>query len=343
MDQSLIDYLVLFQGVVFFILTLLVVTKNDENTNIFIFSVTALVVYVFLVFNRDLKGDSVGYLEYFNHVNEVVDSPFEIGFVIYTKIMSFIGSDGIYIISFPIILFLSCNSLYRNITNHYNLIFILLLLGTPVFVGYSTTGFRQTIAMSLGVLSISSMISGNSKTSYLQLLLSCLFHSSSFIYFFPLIYIRFNMNFKMGVWSILWLTSIVIGYTEIFRVMFGDSIFQGYEHYFSTDYGVEYKKGVRLDFVLFSLMPIFFIIISKCNLSETKKLNEVLSCYIILNIVSNSFSFIPYSDRIYAYSWLLSPIILSSIFNELDYSLKLILVLLFSALFFGYNLSWFNA
>ncbi|EPI8665623.1 O3 family O-antigen polymerase, partial [Escherichia coli] len=68
--------------------------------------------------------------------------------------------------------------------------------------------------------------------------------------------------------------------------------------------------GFRVDFFLFSLAPVLIIFINRTLVIKDRYIKMIALSYLYFNSIYNIMSFIPFSDRVAAYSWCLSPIIL---------------------------------
>lgn len=254
-----------------------------------------ITLFLFIVILRELVGDSVGYLDYFNSSLSGFSSQFlDQGFRIYTNIFALIKSPNLYLLSFPILLFISLYYLYKNTNTHYNNIFVILILLSPMFMGYSITGFRQTLAMSVGVFSIVFLLQKRYLLSLLCIFLSTTFHTTGIVYLIPYLFLIFNLGFKIIIF--IWLISFIFGYFELLLGIGALSTFVEYAHYFSDSYSQEYESGFRLDFLVFSIYPVALFAIYLKNSSYKEK--QLLKIYIILNAVAQALMFIPYVDRI---------------------------------------------
>jgi hypothetical protein len=195
--------------------------------------------------------------------------------------------------------------------------------------------------MSLGSIAIAFILKNKIRPSFVCLFIAFGFHSSSLIYLVPALILIVNPKFEINKYLVIWCLSILIGASEILSSV-GDIflIDTDYSHYLSTSFGQSYQSGIRLDFILFSIIPLllYFYIANKKLVNV--KCTELLKAYLILNSIANMISFIPYSDRVYVYSWLLIPVYVSSIFKYLPNYLRSLYILGHIGLFYFYSLFW---
>ena len=204
---------------------------------------------------------------------------------------------------------------------------IFILLCWPFFWAYSATGLRQSLALSISLLAIAALIRERLYIASGLIFLATLFHAATIllaIVFLPL-------------WRILE-TEWIIAFW-IFSIIFGLSVnLQGLEyliphqmnlqsrfsHYLSEDFGLDVTRGIRVDFVFFSAIPIVaFFLRQKNKLTDERRLEVLFKLYIILNSIGNILSTVPYSDRIYSFSWLIAPIVLASVWEGLPQMMRI--------------------
>ena len=293
--------------------------------------------FLFIVLLRELAGDTVGYMDYFtSSLSSFPGQFFDKGFMVYTNIFVLIQSPNLYLLSFPIFLFISLYYLYKNTKTNYSNIFVILILLSPMFMGYSITGFRQTLAMCVGIFSIVFLLQKRYFLSLLFIYLSSTFHATGIIYIIPFLVLRFNLGFKIII--LIWLIAFIFGYFELLLNIGSLSAIADYAHYFSSSFGQAYESGFRLDFLVFSIYPVVLLAIYLKNSSYQEK--QLLKIYIILNAVAQALMFMPYIDRIYAYSWLLTPVIISSMIPRMSTWIALPYLLASLTLFITYNSFW---
>ena len=98
-----------------------------------------------------------------------------------------------------------------------------------------------------------------------------------------------------------------------------------------------FKKS---DFLIFSMVPILLMGYFEFRSGFDREWNSIFVAYIVLNSVANALSFIPYSDRIYSFSWLLIPIIITVLYRHLPYLIKVSYIFMSISIFYFYNSFW---
>lgn len=300
---------------------------NNKEINNFIMFVYVGILIVFLSSTREVFNDSARYLlalEYYKSLTflEMLtdDITKDIGFRSYIWL---VGQFDSYLL-FPLttlIFYLSYKALINEVSKNSEIqCFILILLITlPAFWQMTFSALRQSMSLSIIFASLVLLIRGRVNKAILICCISIIFHKSALIFLLCIILcsIRF-INIK----------TILIGYISIVLLSFiglNQILFEKAELSFlfseqkdiylssSVDY---YKTGFRIDFFLMSIFPLLFIPL-RCYNSLTTSLEPMhqllLKLYLMLNGVYFFMNFIPFSDRIAAYSWVLIPLLLGVI------------------------------
>lgn len=182
---------------------------------------------------------------------------------------------------------------------------------------YATNGIRNGMACSILLLSLSYVIYSGKKNfikAAILALIAYYLHASTILPIICcLIALRFN-NLKYA--SYIWLASI-IGYFIIGNTL--SSFFQGIgfddrlDHYItlSEEYGLTEKTGFRIDFLIYSFMPILLAWRTVIRKNVYNKIYQTIAC---TYIYSNSFWILlmnaAFSNRFAYLSWFLYPFVL---------------------------------
>lgn len=304
-----------------------------------------LIVYLFMITNRVVFSDSLFYQRVFYSPEELIDNAFGAGFELYTLIFAKIGSWSLYIVLFPALLLLACLRLYtafRNIINYRVAVFI--ILSWPFFWAYSATGYRQSLAIAVGVFAISALVKRRFILALIFLTLATQFHSSAALLLIAILAYRYRNTSK---WFIsIWLASIfVTAFIPIDETISSLlSLFTAgadYEHYFDGDFGAHYQTGLRPSFIILSAFPIIAFYFRRKSLATIEpNIMATFHTYLLINSIGNLCASVPYSDRIYAYSWLIAPVLIAGIWDEIPQILKCFIVACLIFLSATYSSYW---
>ncbi|MEZ9845393.1 EpsG family protein [Vibrio breoganii] len=311
-----------------------------------------MILLSYSIVHRELVGDAKTYLSVFNSEEllnyAIIEGKWGSGFLYLTKFFQILGSEYIYLMLFPCVLISSSIFMLKKIDEQINVITLFFLLTvSTVFVLYSITGFRQTIAISLGIVSLGYLFTKSYVKYILFIIVGATFHSTLIIYLLALIPILKELKYRYC--ALLYCISLVIGYLDlsshsgfISEIVSSTLNSQRYEGYFS-DYEGDYVVGLKVQFIAFSLLPIILLVFNSIfyglKLNETE--NRLVCFYILINSACNVFSFIPFSDRIYAYSWFIIPLIMTLCYYRLSRSTRFFYFSILIANFYYYNFEYF--
>jgi hypothetical protein len=279
---------------------------------------------------RPLDGDTGRYISAFEVIrldtlsNVLAQADGNHLFVLLNWLLGQLGSDPLWLIA-PITLFLSFmlwRSIRQLLPGRYAWICILLYSVYPYFVFYLASGMKQGLAMAM-LLQGYIFLQAKRWHASIWLGLAYLFHSGSALAF-PFI----------GLHWLLWRPSF--GYRKVFALslcLFAGTILlsitglneqlllplqsyftvsDNYLIYFTDPLEVSYRAGFRLDFTLFSLLPLlsWLWLRGKGRGLSPAVSGWWLNLYLLLACIYQLFSFAPFADRFAAFSWYLTPLIL---------------------------------
>lgn len=267
-------------------------------------------------FPLDLATDGDRYERgYFNAYYYGIDLEYkDIGWIAYEVICAQFCGKSIYL--FRLITASIYVSSYYFFSKSYfgkNRVFCYLVMATGMlgFVGYGTNVIRQGVAMAIMLFAMMN----NMKILFRILLfvVSILFHKSMIIIVFAYmfsIYLKRNKYF-VGFWIICFVFSFLsFDLSFVFEnIGFVDNRIEDYTS--DVDGGTTgYNAGFRLDFIIYSLIPLFFsyyYIIKRKYCDNTYSL--FIRLYLLINAIWLLVIRIPYSDRMAYLCWIFIPFI----------------------------------
>ncbi|MFM4841662.1 EpsG family protein [Aeromonas veronii] len=289
------------------------------SSGIFIFS---------LNYNRDIMSDSIGYSAYFQTIR-VLDftsiltyqDNFEIGFRLWNWMIGLISERSEFFFAITALtIFLVTQLSLLNIFNRYVAMFTsFLYVGLPWFALYSASGIRQGLALSFVTLSLSFLLKRRNYISLIYFLIAVSFHRTAIIIFpaYAVILLKVKPKQALIIYSLLVIGAVSDIFGSVVRVFLDvDSLSPREKFYFSGTVE-EYKTGFRMDFFIFSIFPlVIYYLIGRYKL-RTDDIDKWIIIYLAINSLMLIFSFIPYYDRVAAFSWYLYPILLSMMLFKL--------------------------
>ncbi|OWL94495.1 hypothetical protein CBQ26_15180 [Deinococcus indicus] len=205
-------------------------------------------------------------------------------------------------------------------------LYIFMLLTSPFYLSINTNILRHGISVSIALLGIS--IAYRTKGYFYRLILAyppTLFHSIAGGLIIPL-FIKIRKYNMLYAWLCMASISYFSGYYSGF---FSGFIKEDYIDYVSGSFN--YAKGFRIDFTLFSMIPILLsAVISFKKMSEDTR--WIYNSYLIMNGFGLMINFISFSDRLLISSWILIPILAALFIRDISmYAYKI----MFNKIFFS--------
>ncbi|MCB2339602.1 EpsG family protein [Clostridium estertheticum] len=206
------------------------------------------------------------------------------------------------------------------------------------FYSIATNVLRQGLSISFLFIVLSYYLTEQEKkkTTLFLLLCACLFHWSA-VPFAAILLIFRRINIKIRTLLIVWVLSAFAYLTNIQQTILIPLLQYIPKLSLYLTFRNFYGNGVnRLDFLLFSSIWVLFIMVIKGKFNVTSQYNKLIKVYIAFNTVFLLMGFIPFSDRIGLYSWMLVPLIVwLPIFNTKKFRPFLILTVLIIFLLVG--------
>lgn len=292
---------------------------SDKKLIDFFASFFIIIFLVYILISRDIFTDSdteryLSVLNYFR-LNGYYNFDKNYIFTFYSYLYAlYITSDTIYILIPFFILLYTYRRLVKIIDKNSYALALILLIAFPVFWQLTASAFKQCMAIALLILATEFYIRKKILHSLIFSILALNFHFTSAIFLLFLLFMyftkeKFGIKFFLFIWGGTAVISILGVNTFINNIqLIKEFIGNDKASIYLT--GLETANRFRLDFFIFSLVPVVIIFINKNKFSEDIFIKNISIIYLFFNAVYNIFSFIPFSDRVAAYSWVYFPLIL---------------------------------
>lgn len=186
------------------------------------------------------------------------------------------------------------------------------------FTNYSSFLLRQGLSISFLLLA-AALVFRRAKIRWvvLLLLIGLLFHWSAAvaaILILALRLFRLRLSILLGVWCLLTATYLT-GSNETLAGPLGN-VFSDIETYSDPEVIVEYTGGTnRLDFWVMSAVPVIFGYVAVKKLTFLPDwYSTLVKAYVLLNCYYIAMGFLYFGDRLAAYSWSLTPLVMAAPF-----------------------------
>ncbi|MEQ5729667.1 EpsG family protein [Providencia alcalifaciens] len=294
---------------------------SRHSTGIINLSILLLLLIFFLsVGYRDFnfKGDTSTYLWMYESLtnNRYNGERIEKGFIFLLKLLSFLNfSQRDLLLFIAILQSLLWFWLIKLTFKNYQAVLIITLLIISSFFVYNMGGnlLRQGIAVPLALISLELLTRKKILLAFTMMLLALFFHVTSLVYVISFLFISF-IKLKLRYYLIfLFMLSIasLSGLIDIISLHL-PALVPSYQHIFTNSAFELYKVGFRLDFWLFTMIPIFLYF---CLKGDAKiKYEKTIKIYIFLFYIFIVLFSFPYSDRFGLYLWSYMLIILTKFY-----------------------------
>ncbi|MHA0045650.1 EpsG family protein [Deinococcus sp. PEB2-67] len=194
----------------------------------------------------------------------------------------------------------------------YLYLYIFMLLTSPFYLSININILRHGTSISVALLCVS--IIYRMKVHFYRFLLAyipTLFHNVAGMLTIPL-FIKIKKYNMIYIWFCMAFISYFSGYYSGF---FSRFIKEDYIDYVSGSF--DYTKGFRIDFTLFSMIPILLsAAIPFRKMSEDAR--WIYNSYLIMNGFGLMINFISFSDRLLISSWILIPILAALLIKDVS-------------------------
>jgi hypothetical protein len=304
-----------------------------------------VLVYLSMTVSRTIFSDSIFYQDTFNSSEFLISRSLEPGFELYTLAFASLGSWPIYLISFPILLLAGGITLYKalQVQIRYRTI-IFLTLVWPFFWAYSMTGFRQSLAITMGLFALTALIRERFVFAIVLFVVAIQFHASAVLLLITIIAYRFRKSsgFFVSIWVGSLIAAAAFPLENVLSFIFSQGVLNAdFGHYFDGNFGQAYTRGLRPNFIFMSMLPILaFWVKRPTEFADETALRTAFHAYLLLNAVGNVASSIPYSDRVYAYSWIIVPTLLAAVWGDIPQWARACVVAILLYLTARYSVYW---
>lgn len=308
------------------------VQVNKKNIFFILYVVINTLFFTFLVGLRDTGTDTESYINFFYFVMNGDDTRiFEPSFVYLAKISSLFSSN--HVIFFTLVSFFSLFTLFifyltilndrlmvqRRLDIYYIFIIALVItLISPFFINTQVNVVRSGLSIPFIFLSAYYVFRRVYGKFIFYSFVAISFHFTAIIYIVSLlVFHKFRVN-RLIIFFVIWCLFYISGLSQAFFTNFFSylsfDILNYYLGYATRE--TSYKSGVRLDFLLFSVIFIAFISFLK-NKNDSEIKNFLLFAYLSLLMPFLGLGFIAYSDRLLLPAWMLIPIIIAVLLTNL--------------------------
>ncbi|VXC30668.1 conserved membrane hypothetical protein [Flavobacterium sp. 9AF] len=274
------------------------------------------VLIVFIAFYFALEpivmySDKWNYEMIFKSISE--NDPYRIntesGFYFYNKLVSFFSNSSFFYFFVTAMVYLLgsikfINKVFDSSTRYIVFVVIISSLG---FYNYGTNTIRQGLALAV-FLYVFFEVKLNVKVILVSLL-AILLHKSILILvtinFMLKIYNRKD-NF-ISIWIVFLFISFVFG--SVFVDTFGEFLMDSDQRMISylNDTFENYQTGFRIDFLIYSMIPIVFGWLVKKRGFQDVLFDKIFSLYVLVNAIWLLVITLPFTDRFAYLSWFLIP------------------------------------
>lgn len=359
-----------FYSIVCVTFLLLYSYRRNEAANVgIVFYTFITVIWLWATLSlREPTGDPWRYmrgLEYISTLSfsQLLTHEGNIGFVLLNWIVSLVSIKSEFF--FSIIYLLCIIPLHLAFREKYSKThastLLMLYLLYPFYLNYLGSGFKQGIAFGFMLWGYNCLISSEQSKpikGVLLLLTATLFHSSFWIAILAFVAWRYWFKNRSIVWSIailmLCMSLSILNLVEpIVRFVLPVNIVEilSFNEYFDDTFtssahyqSLNYRTGFRLDFAIFTVFPIACVLLLRPPKLSTEQDYYFLKIYCLLASVYFLLSFIPFSDRISAFSWFLIPYMLYEVINTEKYNNVFVAIMLicYSILMLVYTKGYFQ-
>lgn len=345
-----------FYSIVCVTFLLLYSYRRNEAANVgIVFYTFITVIWLWATLSlREPTGDPWRYMKGLEYISTLSFSQLlthegNIGFVLLNWIVSLVSIKSEFF--FSIIYLLCIAPLYLAFREKYGKTdtstLLMLYLLYPFYLNYLGNGFKQGIAFGFMLWGYNCLI-GLDKSKpikgLLLLFIATLFHNSFWIAILAFIAWRYWFRHRSIVWSIsilmVCMSLSILGLVEpLVRFALPTSVIESlsFNEYFddTSNLGahyqsLNYRTGFRLDFTIFTVLPIACFLLLRPPKLNAEPDYDFLKIYCLLASGYFLLSFIPFSDRVAAFSWFLTPYILYQIINTKKYSNVFVALMLFT-------------
>jgi hypothetical protein len=263
-----------------------------------------------------------------------IDFSYEPGFVLFSKFLSYFCTFSTFLWTIKFLVFYSFFLFALRLNKNILLVLFLSLIiffFFPPFDSIANLVIRQGLATALLFFYFSIIDIKNIRLKnilFLSALLTCFHYSAIFVAIALILSLYINGKYSFLIWCI---ASFL--YIFNFPAMLGMLVYENLGstvHTLSIDIhkdNIEYVIGFKPIFLFVSTFPFIVSLILSFSGMLTIRIKELLAFplfrfYFILNSMCAFTSLIPYHDRYFIWSWVLSPLLIIFSLNFFRYTVK---------------------
>lgn len=286
--------------------------KGGKSPSIHIGKALLYVVTLALVMGLgEVVIDKLLYAEFLDTGMDDIEKDY--GWAVYTSLCKIFVGTNIYAF-FVLTAFLYCGGyLYfgsKVFGKTKAFLFLVIASGLLGFSSYGTNTLRQGLALSI---MLCAFCQRRKIVQIMMFIITCAIHLSMSVPIFCFYFVKRYHNTKRYLY--FWVACFVLsayGFSIVeYGSMLGGVDYRFVEYSMSDGSSSEYNVGFRLDFIIYSMIPLLYslYIKNKCEIDDIEYVK-----YINMYILSNAFWLLvirlPYTDRIAYLSWFCIPILL---------------------------------
>lgn len=320
----------IYAAMSFFALMGVGMQDSRQRTMILVASWSAMTIVLLTVVFRPIRGDTWRYYMSFLRWREMelmdvwTEASNNWFFLTMNWLLGQLGESPLFLIApvTALCIYMLHRSLRQLLNPTYAAIGILLYSVYPFFIFYVASGLKQGIAMAF-LLQAYVCFQRRRQTAWLWLLIAPLFHTGALLVFpFLLLHLltwrpSFGYRRALGVSLSLLIICTMMAITNINQTVIAPvqnfaSFSSNYDIYFQDANEFNYRAGFRLDFTLFSMLPLMAaILIRRRGHGLSPQISGWwINLYTLLTCIYQLFAFAPFADRFASFGWYFSPLLL---------------------------------
>lgn len=273
----------------------------------------------------NIEGDTLAYYQFYVDLLSGIIGPFDKAFVYLSKLLVYLKMT--YVVLFWLVPFLLACSYYMLCRNLYGpssafpLLLLCCVVVYPFFFSLSANVIRQGFAVVMMTMCFCSLFKSRKGLAYCFLIAAVLFHKSAIIFAPFIIFNRYFVNIKLSKIVVIWLLVSMSSYLGLFasisNFVFNQLSLLGLSSNYSDLEGTDYLIGFRLDFWIFSSIPIICLCFN-AKVDNNPDGNKLFFMKVVafVGIIHIALLCVAYNDRFGIYGWFYYPVLISFVFDS---------------------------
>lgn len=272
---------------------------------------STIIILFIALFPADYGSDKERYLAMFVN-SDTINLSYDLGWTYYIKLFKFFSSSATLFFLATSLLYFSGNYLFIKSIVHKKYVFYFLIVsfGSLGYFAYGVNTIRAGIGLSFLLLAI---VYRKNWRFIVFVVLAVMIHKSMVIPLAAFLIAKYYSKTKnlLIFWFVFLLLSIanVSSVSDFLKVIFADSD-NRIEGYIGVESSELYNAGFRIDFLIYSILPLLvgYYYIFKLKFKDDFYI-RLFNMYIIVNSFWLLLIRIPFTDRFAYLSWFLIPIV----------------------------------